>query len=128
MQSVSYGNANGIDDGEVPSIPKLLMSTAFTDHKDGCRCIVTSVRDGFEGLDEKVPVGVDIDGVYLEYEDEMLTAEGGEKLLRLAESHAVGVWMRRPRDPDTLSIVRRLVEECGVSYVNTNFHRNFFSS
>ena len=58
----------------------------------------------------------------------MLQPEGKEKMLRLAESYSVGVWMLKPRDPDVLSIAKTLVDECGVSYVNTDFHRDFFSS
>ena len=58
----------------------------------------------------------------------MIEPEGRENMLKLAESYTVGVWMLKPRDPDALSIAKRLLEECGVSYVNTDFHRDFFSS
>jgi len=58
----------------------------------------------------------------------MIEPEGRENMLKLAKSYTVGVWMLKPRDPDALSIAKRLVEECGVSYVNTDFHRDFFSS
>ena len=59
---------------------------------------------------------------------EMLEPKGIKSMLKLAEMHTVGVWMLKPRDPDALSIAKKLVEECGVSYVNTDFHRDFFST
>ena len=34
----------------------------------------------------------------------------------------------KPRDPDALSVARKLMDDCGVSYVNTDFHRDFFST
>lgn len=129
IQSVSFGGADGIASGDgVPSTPKLLVVTAFVDNDDFDGSIVTSVKNGFEGLTCKLPKGNGIDGVYVEYEPEMLEPEGKEKMLKLAESYTVGVWMLKPRDPDALSVAKRLLDECGVSYVNTDFHRDFFSS
>lgn len=58
----------------------------------------------------------------------MLEPEGQKELLKLAESVIVGVWMLKPRDPDALSVARKLMDDCGVSYVNTDFHRDFFST
>ena len=59
---------------------------------------------------------------------EMLEPEGRANLLKLAETYTVGVWMLKPRDPDALSVAKKLVAECGVSYVNTDFDHDFFSS
>eukprot|EP00956_Cyclotella_meneghiniana_P035953 scaffold119840_cov22-Cyclotella_meneghiniana.AAC.2 len=59
----------------------------------------------------------------------MLEPEGRKKMLELAEVYdCVGVWMLKPRDPDALSVCKRLVEECNVSFVNTDFHREFFTT
>lgn len=128
IQSVSYGanHLDGSSGGEGSSIPKLLVLTAHVDYRK--EDILTSVKAGFEGLGDKLPVSNGIDGVYLEFEEEMLTPEGREHMLRLAESYTVGVWMLKPRDPDALSVAKILVDECGVSYVNTDFHRKFFST
>jgi len=127
IQSVSYGADNGSDgDGCSPN-PKLLVLTAFAE-SDDFPYLTTSVKNDFEGLSDKLPMDNGIDGVYIEYEPEMLQPEGKVKMLRLAESYSVGVWMLKPRDPDVLSIAKTLVDECGVSYVNTDFHRDFFSS
>lgn len=127
-RSVSYGTVVPRPAGEAAPMPKLLVLTAHTDYNDGKEYLLTSVKDGFDGLSDKLPAEGGIDGVYIEYEPEMLEPEGREKLLRLAESYTVGVWMLKPRDPDALSVAKRLVLECGVSYVNTDFHRDFFSS
>lgn len=128
IQSVSYGaNLDGGGQGcEGGCIPKLLVLTAHMDYRK--EDIITSVKAGFEGLGDKLPVSNGIDGVYLEFEEEMLTPEGREHMLRLAETYTVGVWMLKPRDPDALSVAKKLVDECGVSYVNTDFHRKFFST
>lgn len=120
-QSVSYGLANlGMGTSSSPH-PELLV---LTSHKDyGPVYNVFTVKDDFEGLRAKVPEGNGIDGVYLEYEPEMLEPDGRMSMLKLAESYTVGVWMLKPRDPDSLSVARRLVGECGVSFVNTDFLR-----
>jgi len=124
--SVSYGNdAMGTCDAAGP-IPKLLILTAHGNYD--ARHIVTNVNDGFEGLSDKLPKSIGIDGVYIEYQPEMLEPKGRENMLKLAEKHIVGVWMLKPRDPDSLSVATKLVEECGVTYVNTDFPRGFFSS
>ncbi|KAL7535979.1 hypothetical protein ACHAWF_005330 [Thalassiosira exigua] len=125
VQTVSYA----IDHSKTDLyFPKILVLTAFKDHHDDKDYVLTSVKNGFEGLDKNLPAGGGIDGVYLEYEEAMLTPEGKEKMLCLAEKYAVGVWMLKPRDSDALSVAKELVEECGVSFVNTDFHREFFTS
>ena len=125
-KAVSYPTIVGRSDWDATPIPKLLVLTAFADHNDGKKYLLASVKDGFEGLN--LPTGGGIDGVYIEYEPEMLEPDGQEKMRELAKSYTVGVWMLKPRDPDALSVAKRLVQECGVSFVNTDFHRDFFST
>ena len=40
----------------------------------------------------------------------MLEPGGKEGMLKLAESHTVGVWMLKPRYPGALSVAKRVVE------------------
>lgn len=126
IQSVSYGGEGKHSPaGSIP--PKLLVLTAYVDY-EGKDYLVTTVKDGYKALKHKLPVGSGIDGVYVEYEPEMLKPEGQVEMLKLAEMYTVGVWMLKPRDPDAFTVAKQLVDECGVSYVNTDFHRDFFSS
>lgn len=69
-----------------------------------------------------------ITGVYLEYEEEMLTEWGQQEMLKLAKECVVGVWMDAKLGPDKLSALNRLKNECGVRYVNTDFPSDFFIS
>lgn len=66
IQSVSYGMASEAN-GEA-SVPKLLVLTAWVPYDDFDGYIVTSVKNGFEGLSDKLPVDRGFDGIYLEYE------------------------------------------------------------
>ena len=60
------------------------------------------MKEGFNGLIQKLRPGSGIDGFYLEFEPEMLEPEGKAQMLKLAETYTVGVWMLKPRDPDSL--------------------------
>lgn len=138
MQSVSYNFDSSSASVEKP---KLLVLTRWYESK-GRANIITSVKDGFTArhqndvssgepmmLTDKVGPYSGLSGVYLEYEPEMLEPEGRKKMLELADIYdCVGVWMLKPRDPDALSVCKRLVEECNVSFVNTDFHREFFTT
>ena len=97
MQSVLYGTGAG--GGNEVSIPKLLLLTA---HREKSPHIKTSVKEGFNGLIQKLWPGSGIDGFYLEFEPEMLEPEGKAQMLKLAETYTVSVWMLKPRDPDSL--------------------------
>ena len=66
IQSVSYRLASEAN-GEA-SLPKLLVLTAWVPYDDFDGYIVTSVKNGFEGLSDKLPVDRGFDGIYLKYE------------------------------------------------------------
>jgi len=72
--------------------------------------------------------GVSLDGVYLQFQDYMLTREGIAALRRLSSVHTVGVWGYAGRDPDSIHTLRQLVREAGVSFVNSDLPRNFLDS
>lgn len=106
-------------------LPYFLLITQKEPGKSpGSTFCVVSVKD-FSPIDGWL-LSSNIDGVYLEYEPGMLEPEGKRAMQVLAEKCVVGVWLLGNRDPDTLSVSRRLVEECGVSYFNTDFPYDFF--
>lgn len=65
-----------------------------------------------------------LNGVYLQYQPEMLHPEGIASLRALTRCYQVGIWGEFG-DPDDIVTVTRLVRECGVSFVNTDLPRNF---
>jgi len=65
-----------------------------------------------------------LDGVYLQYQPEMLGPDGAAALRDLSAQVRVGVWGYFG-DPDNIDIASHLVRECGVSYVNTDLPRSF---
>ena len=66
-----------------------------------------------------------LDGVYIEFQKEMLTPEGQAALRSLTERRVVGVWTRAGIHPDDLSTAQTLIHECGVTFVNTDLPRTF---
>ena len=127
-QSDSHGVDTCSIDDKGPSTPKLMVLTKSVDVKNSENCLTTTVTNGFVSLGIVLPRINGIDGVYIQYEPYMLEPKGKKEMLKLAESYTVGVWMLAKRDPDAKSVARKLVDECGVSFVNTDFGRNFFSS
>ena len=65
-----------------------------------------------------------LDGVYLQYQPEMLQPNGIAAMQALCREYLVGVWARYG-DPDDFGTATRLVRECGVSFVNTDLPRAF---
>ena len=108
--------------------PKLMILTELEGASASDNVLTTTVTNGFVSLGIMLPKINGIDGVYIQYEPYMLEPKGKAEMLKLAESYTVGVWMLAKRDPDAKSVARKLVNECGVSFVNTDFGRNFFSS
>lgn len=66
-----------------------------------------------------------LDGVYLQYQPEMLLPDGIESLRELSKRYKVGVWQYFG-DPDNIATASHLIRECGVSFVNTDLPRNFY--
>ena len=65
-----------------------------------------------------------LEGVYLQFQPQMLQPQGLAALRALSASYKVGVCMMLG-DPDDFVTVARLVENGGVSYVNTDLPRSF---
>lgn len=105
-------------------LPELLLLTVATPATKSYE-LVTSVTD-FSKVDswlqhEGKP---SLDGVYLQFEPEMLLPEGLEALRALSSKYLVGVWLMLG-DPDDIMTATRLIEGGGVSYVNTDIPRTF---
>ena len=65
-----------------------------------------------------------LDGVYLQFQHEMLTPKGLMSLRELSNRVRVGIWQYFG-DRDDIDIVTTLTMEGGVSYVNTDLPRSF---
>eukprot|EP00574_Skeletonema_japonicum_P011984 CAMPEP_0201730694 /NCGR_PEP_ID=MMETSP0593-20130828/23127_1 /ASSEMBLY_ACC=CAM_ASM_000672 /TAXON_ID=267983 /ORGANISM="Skeletonema japonicum, Strain CCMP2506" /LENGTH=510 /DNA_ID=CAMNT_0048223291 /DNA_START=57 /DNA_END=1589 /DNA_ORIENTATION=+ len=65
-----------------------------------------------------------LDGVYLQFQPQMLQPQGLAALRALSAQYEVGVWMMLG-DPDDIGTAACLVEYGGVSYVNTDLPRTF---
>jgi len=69
-----------------------------------------------------------LDGVYLQYQSEMLEPNGIMAMRKLSAMYRVGVWGEFGSDPDDCITALKLISECGVSYVNTDLPRGFVSN
>ncbi|CAB9520764.1 glycerophosphoryl diester phosphodiesterase [Seminavis robusta] len=69
-----------------------------------------------------------LDGVYLQFEPQMLTPDGVQVLQKLARRYHVGVWGHNGRDPDDYATFSKLVQEGKASFVNTDLPRDYFHS
>jgi len=66
-----------------------------------------------------------LDGVYLQYEKEMMTPEGAAFLRQLSQRFLVGIWQYAERDPDDFETVEWLVKQGNCSFVNSDLPKNF---
>jgi glycerophosphoryl diester phosphodiesterase len=66
-----------------------------------------------------------LDGVYLQFEESMLTSEGAAFLKELSQRYLVGVWGYSGRDPDDFKTFEWLVKEANCSFVNTDLPKQF---
>lgn len=66
-----------------------------------------------------------LDGVYLQYEKEMLSRQGTEALQKLASKYSVGVWGFAHKDPDDYETFHHLVREGNVRFVNSDLPKAF---
>lgn len=67
----------------------------------------------------------ELDGVYLQYEEIFQTSEGLARLKKLSEEFDVGCWQWSGRDPDNYECFKKLVNEGGLTYVNTDLPSTF---
>jgi len=66
-----------------------------------------------------------LDGVYLQYEKEMMTPEGAACLRELSQRFLVGMWGYAERDPDDFETFEWLVKQGNCSFVNSDLPKHF---
>lgn len=66
-----------------------------------------------------------LDGVYLQYQPEMLQPEGAAALRKLSQKYAVGVWTYSGKDPDDYETFYKLAHDANVTFVNTDLPEHF---
>jgi len=66
-----------------------------------------------------------LDGIYVRYQAKMKEPKGAAAMKALSAKYEVGVWLLKGEDPDDNETLQYLVEECGVSYFNTDLPRDF---
>jgi len=106
------------------ALPKLMLLTV-AGPPTGCYELWTDVHDyssinGWLRTDNS-----NIDGVYVQFQSEMMEADGALKLRALSQKFAVGVWGLNGIDPDDYKTMNFLVKNCGVTYFNTDLPRDF---
>ena len=125
--AVTSQNNNTARRKKVLSVPKLMLLTVAEVPKVECE-LRTSVSD-LSLVDQWLRGGDGgrLDGVYLQFENEMLTMEGASALRSFIADNGlhIGVWGHAGRDPDCLKSFRYLCKEGGVSFVNTDLPKNF---
>ena len=124
----SRGSVGNLLDGSIKTastiVPKLVLLTVADPPKLS--------HELWADVADLTPVGGwlkshdgSLDGVYLQFQPQMLTQEGATELRKLAEQFDVGVWGYNGRDPDDHRTFRWLVDECHVSFVNSDLPKKF---
>ena len=106
-------------------IPKLMLLTVSDEPKKPCEMRV--------GVHDLSPVdswlrtndGGSLDGVYLQFQKEMIQPDGAAALRELSKRHTVGVWAYSGKDPDDFETFHWLVNKCNVTFVNTDLPGHF---
>jgi glycerophosphoryl diester phosphodiesterase len=107
-----------------PSMPKLMLLTVADPPKIPCelqvKCNELHRVDSWLSTEEG-----SLDGVYLQFEKEMMTKEGASYLRELSQRYMVGIWGYSGKDPDDFSTFDWLVREGNCSFVNTDLPKHF---
>jgi hypothetical protein len=104
--------------------PQLMLLTVSSPSARPCDMFVSvnnlSVVDSWLAREDGA-----LDGVYLQFEKDMMTKEGAVALQELSKRYLVGVWGSSGRDPDDLPTFDWLKTKCNVTYVNTDLPNHF---
>merc|ERR1712014_213837 len=107
-----------------PDMPKLMLLTVADPPKIPCELQVK--HNELHRVDDwLVQNDGCLDGVYIQYEKEMLTAEGAAHLRELSQRFMVGVWNYADRDPDDFEYFEWLARQGNCSFVNTDLPKDF---
>jgi len=66
-----------------------------------------------------------LDGIYIRYQKKMKEPKGGAALKALTARYTVGMWLWK-EDEDNYETMKYLMDECGVSYLNTDIPKDFY--
>lgn len=105
-------------------IPKLMLLTVADPPKIACEQRVSV--DDFSPV-ESLLKGSDgqLDGVYLQWEENMMTEEGARHLSELSQRCLVGIWTYSGKDPDDFNTYQFLVKKGNCTFVNTDLPNHF---
>mmetsp|Transcript_885 Transcript_885/g.1893 ORF Transcript_885/g.1893 Transcript_885/m.1893 type:complete len:705 (+) Transcript_885:308-2422(+) len=106
------------------SMPKLMLLTVADEPKIPCELQVqyNELHRVDSWLEHE---GSFLDGVYLQYEKEMMTPEGAACLRQLSQRFMVGIWGYAERDPDNFETFEWLVKQGSCSFVNSDLPKHF---
>jgi glycerophosphoryl diester phosphodiesterase len=107
-------------------LPKLMLLTVSDNPKIPCELQVSLEEQPLLKIDQWLhrDDGA-LDGVYMQYEPQMLSPEGLVQLRLLASKYTVGVWNKAHKDPDDFETFHTLVKEGLVSFVNSDLPKGF---
>jgi len=124
MARASEREPNSITVPAPVTIPKLMLLTVSEPPEFSCQLFVgisnTSKVKGWLCAHDG-----SLDGIYMQYQPEMMTPKGSAALSDLSDEYTVGVWSHVGRDPDNWTTFHHLTDGCGVSYVNSALPRKF---
>jgi hypothetical protein len=106
-------------------LPKLMLLTVSDKPKIPCELQV-SIEEPIPKIDQWLhrDNGA-LDGVYMQYQPQMLSPDGLANLRLLASKYTVGVWNKAHKDPDDFETFHTLVKEGSVSFVNSDLPKGF---
>ena len=105
-------------------LPKLMLLTVASPSAHPCEMFVSvndlSPVDSWVTRDDGA-----LDGVYLQYERNMMTEEGAAALQALSQRYLVGIWGLSGTDPDDYATFDWLKSKGNVTFVNTDLPSHF---
>ncbi|GKY97267.1 hypothetical protein MPSEU_000685100 [Mayamaea pseudoterrestris] len=105
-------------------LPKLMLLTVATPSTHPCEMYVSvndlSPVDSWLARDDG-----SLDGVYLQFEQSMMTEEGANALQALSTRYLVGIWGFSGQDPDDYATFAWLKGKCNVTFVNSDLPSHF---
>ena len=105
-------------------LPKLMLLTVASPSTHPCEMFASvndlSSVDSWLTRDDGA-----LDGVYLQYEKDMMTDEGAAALQALSQRYLVGIWGLSGKDPDDYATFDWLKSKGNVTFVNTDLPSHF---
>ncbi|KAL3923963.1 MAG: hypothetical protein SGILL_001338 [Bacillariaceae sp.] len=105
-------------------MPKLMLLTVADRPKIACELQVhyNELHRALSWISTKDGA---LDGIYLQYEEGMMSQEGAVCLREFSTRFAVGIWGYSGQDPDDFPTFEWLVKEGNCTFVNTDLPKHF---